>query len=173
MGTIKYDKLFKLLRLRDIKIYDLVKSKVITAPTASKLKKNKNVYTEVLIRLCDYLECDITDILDYEPEVSDVLQDAAESVNPFTFSDEEDDQQPEEQSPYPAVKETKPVVDDDPDRISVSGIWYKKSKLEYDKIHYPHKFIANAEYPNICPETGYAYMKNALCVIERPDDLNK
>ena len=170
MGIIMYDKLFKLLRLRDIKINDLVKNKIITSPTASKLKRNKNVYTDVLIRLCDYLNCDIADILMYKPEPSDIISDVAEPEERLIFTEEADVSQSEEQMPDPAVKEVKHKTDDDPYITSVSGIYYRKSRLESDKINFPHKFIANKDYPNICSETGYAYRANALCVIERPDN---
>lgn len=68
MGTFKYDKLFLMLRIRDIKINDLIKNRIVTAPTIKKLRNNQNVYTDVLIRICDYLECDPKDIYDYVPE---------------------------------------------------------------------------------------------------------
>jgi DNA-binding Xre family transcriptional regulator len=65
MGFFKYDKLFLMLRIRDIKINELVKNKVVTAPTMKKLRNNQNVYTDVLIRLCDYLKCDSKDIFEF------------------------------------------------------------------------------------------------------------
>ena len=44
---------------------DLLDKKIISNGTLQKLRNNENVNTSVLSALCDYLECDITDILEY------------------------------------------------------------------------------------------------------------
>lgn len=68
MGMIKYDKLFSLLRIRDIKGAELIRNNVVSAPTILKLRANKNVNTNVLIKLCDYLGCNLGDICEYVPD---------------------------------------------------------------------------------------------------------
>lgn len=68
MGLIKYDKLFLLLRTRNIKGAELIRNNIVSAPTILKLKVNKNVNTNVLIRLCDYLGCNLGDICEYVPD---------------------------------------------------------------------------------------------------------
>lgn len=68
MGMIKYDKLFSLLRIRDIKGAELIRNNVVSAPTILKLRANKNVNTNVLIKLCDYLDCKLSDICEYIPD---------------------------------------------------------------------------------------------------------
>lgn len=69
MGMIKYDKLFTILRLRDIKGAELIKNNIVSAPTIKKLRNNQNVYTAVLIKICDYLGCNLNDICEYVPDV--------------------------------------------------------------------------------------------------------
>lgn len=68
MGLIKYDKLFTILRLRDIKGAELIKNNIVSAPTIKKLRNNQNVYTAVLIKICDYLGCNLNDICEYVPD---------------------------------------------------------------------------------------------------------
>lgn len=60
-----YEKLWKLLKARGIKKNDLKTSIGITPSTLAKLNKNENVSMEVLNRLCDFLECDIGDIVEH------------------------------------------------------------------------------------------------------------
>jgi len=68
MGKIKYDKLFALLRLKEIKGADLIRNKIVTAPTIIKLKHGQNVNTNILVKLCDYLGCSLGDICEYVPD---------------------------------------------------------------------------------------------------------
>lgn len=60
-----YEKLWKLLKKRGLKKVDLKKMIGITPTTLAKLNKNENVSMEVLNRLCEYLECDIGDIVEH------------------------------------------------------------------------------------------------------------
>lgn len=68
MGKINYDKLFLTLRIRDIKGSELIKNNIVSAPTIIKLKHGQNVTTDVLIKLCDYLDLSLADICEYKPE---------------------------------------------------------------------------------------------------------
>ena len=59
-----YKKLWKLLIHRDIKHKDLIDKTGISRSTFYKLKKDENVTTDVLIKICEFLQCDISDIME-------------------------------------------------------------------------------------------------------------
>ena len=59
-----YKKLWKLLIDRDIKHKDLIDKTGISRSTFYKLKKDENVTTDVLIKICEFLKCDISDIME-------------------------------------------------------------------------------------------------------------
>lgn len=61
---IKYYKLFDLLTRRGMKKTDLLS--VITAPTLAKLSKGEIVTTEIIARICEFLDCQPADIMEYE-----------------------------------------------------------------------------------------------------------
>jgi len=70
---ITYKKLWKLLIDRDMKRQDLQKLAGVSASSIAKLGKCENVTTEVLIRICQALECDLNDIMELVPgDVSDI-----------------------------------------------------------------------------------------------------
>ena len=60
--AISYKKLWKLLIDRDMKKKDLVALSGISQSSITKLGKNENVNTDVLVRICRALNCDIGDI---------------------------------------------------------------------------------------------------------------
>ena len=59
---ISYKKLCVLLIQRDISKVTLRKEVGIAAGTMSKLNKGEVVALPILLRICDYLDCDIGDI---------------------------------------------------------------------------------------------------------------
>ena len=59
---ISYKKLWVLLIQRDINKVTLRKELGISTSTMSKLNKGEEVALSVLLRICDYLDCDIGDI---------------------------------------------------------------------------------------------------------------
>ena len=59
---ISYKKLWVLLIQRDISKVTFRKDVGIAAGTMSKLNKGEEVALPVLLRICDYLDCDIGDI---------------------------------------------------------------------------------------------------------------
>lgn len=59
---ISYKKLWVLLIQKDIKKVTLRKELGISTSTMSKLNKGEEVALSVLLRICDYLDCDIGDI---------------------------------------------------------------------------------------------------------------
>ena len=62
--TISYKKLWKLLIDKDMKKKDLQKAAGISATSITKLGKNENVTTDVLVKICNALSCDIGDIME-------------------------------------------------------------------------------------------------------------
>ena len=63
---ISYNKLFKLLIDKNLKRKDLCKLAQISDATMAKLGKGANVNTEILVRICEALNCDICDIMKIE-----------------------------------------------------------------------------------------------------------
>ena len=59
-----YKKLWKLLIDKDMKKEDLRKAAGITTTAMAKLGRNENVNTEVLLKICNVLQCDISDIME-------------------------------------------------------------------------------------------------------------
>lgn len=59
---ISYKKLWVMLIQRDITKVQLRADVGISAGTMSKLNKGEDVALSVLLRICDYLNCDIGDI---------------------------------------------------------------------------------------------------------------
>ena len=59
---INYKKLWMLLIQRDITKVRLKRDLGLAAGTMSKLNKGEDVALSVLLRICDYLACDIGDI---------------------------------------------------------------------------------------------------------------
>ena len=60
--AISYKKLWKLLIDREMKKKDLVALSGISQSSVTKMGKNENVNTDVLVRVCRALNCDIGDI---------------------------------------------------------------------------------------------------------------
>ena len=59
---ISYKKLWMLLIQRDITKVRLKRDLGLAAGTMSRLNKGEDVALSVLLRICDYLDCDIGDI---------------------------------------------------------------------------------------------------------------
>ena len=62
--VISYKKLWKLLIDRDLLKKDLMAMSGISQSSITKLGHNANVNTEVLVKICNALNCDITDIME-------------------------------------------------------------------------------------------------------------
>ena len=60
--SICYKKLWKLLIDRDMKKKDLIAISGVSQSSVTKMGKNENVNTDVLVRICRSLNCDIGDI---------------------------------------------------------------------------------------------------------------
>ncbi|AEO99789.1 MULTISPECIES: helix-turn-helix domain-containing protein [Heyndrickxia] len=66
--TVSYKKLWKLLIDKDMKKRDLREAAGISTSSMAKLGKNENVTTDVLVKICKALKCDISDIMEIEPD---------------------------------------------------------------------------------------------------------
>ena len=62
--AVSYKKLWKLLIDKDMKKKDLIEKAEVSKYTIRKLTRGENVTTDVLIRICRVLECDIGDIME-------------------------------------------------------------------------------------------------------------
>lgn len=65
--SMKYYKLFDLLTRKGMKKTDLLNNKIISSPTLAKLSKGETVTTEVLSNICEALNCQPGDIMEYVP----------------------------------------------------------------------------------------------------------
>ena len=71
MSGVSYKKLWKILIDKDMKKKDLRAATVIISTSMAKLGKNENVTTDVLVRICNALNCKLSDIMELVPDDSD------------------------------------------------------------------------------------------------------
>ncbi len=62
--AVSYKKLWKMLIDRDMLKKDLCVAAGISHASMAKLGKNENVTTDVLVKICKALQCDISDIME-------------------------------------------------------------------------------------------------------------
>lgn len=62
--AVSYAKLWKLLLDKNMIKKDLRKMSGISTSSMAKLGKNQNVNTNILVRVCNALNCDIADIME-------------------------------------------------------------------------------------------------------------
>lgn len=67
--AISYKKLWKILIDRDMKKKDLCEAAGISHTSMAKLGKSENVTTDVLVKICVALGCDISDIMEITEDV--------------------------------------------------------------------------------------------------------
>lgn len=65
---ISYKKLWKLLIDKDMKKKDLLLLSGISTASMAKLGKDENVNTNILLKVCKALNCDIADIMEIVEE---------------------------------------------------------------------------------------------------------
>lgn len=63
--NVKFYRLWDILTRRGMKRTDLLQ--VISSPTLAKLAKSESVTTEVIGKICKFLDCQPGDIMEYEP----------------------------------------------------------------------------------------------------------
>lgn len=64
MSKLSYKKLFKKMIDIDMKNAELMEQAKVSKSTFYKMKNGKNVTTDVLVRICDVLDCDISEIVE-------------------------------------------------------------------------------------------------------------
>lgn len=71
---ISYKKLWKLLIDKDMKKKDLYKVTNVSPALVAKLGRNENVTTDVILRICKALKCDVSDIMEVIHDESEGTQ---------------------------------------------------------------------------------------------------
>ena len=66
--TVSYTKLWKLLIDNNMNKTQLIKAAGISTNAMAKLGKNEDVRVEVLVKICNELECSIDDIMELTKE---------------------------------------------------------------------------------------------------------
>lgn len=69
--TVSYDKLWKKLIDKKMSRTELKEKSGISTVSLAKLGKNENLTTAVLVKICNALDCDITEIMEVIPEDSE------------------------------------------------------------------------------------------------------
>ena len=64
---ISYNKLWKLLIDKDMQKKDLQEAVKMSPNTMAKMGKNEKISMDVLSRICEALECDVGDIMEFIP----------------------------------------------------------------------------------------------------------
>lgn len=66
--TISYNKLWKLMIDKKINKTQLLEKAGITTNAMAKLGRNETVQVEILVKICDVLNCDVSDIMEISSE---------------------------------------------------------------------------------------------------------
>lgn len=62
---VSYNKLWKLLIDKRLNKKELIKLSGVSSSSLAKLTKGQNVTTDVLSKICEALDCDFKDIMEY------------------------------------------------------------------------------------------------------------
>ncbi len=62
---ISYNKLWKLLIDKGLNKKELIKLSGVSSSSIAKMTKGQNVTTDVLCKICEVLDCDFKDIMEY------------------------------------------------------------------------------------------------------------
>lgn len=65
---MSYNKLWKLLIDKKMKKSDLRKNAKISSSTLAKLTNDENVTTDVLVKICNELKCNVSNIMEFIPD---------------------------------------------------------------------------------------------------------
>ena len=77
--SVSYDKLWKLLIDKKMNRTEMKEKSGISTASLAKLGKNANITTDVLVKICEALDCDISDIMEVVPDNSE--DDSSEDKN--------------------------------------------------------------------------------------------
>lgn len=73
-GTIRYNKLLKLMEEKGLSTYKIRKEKIISESTLQNIRNNGRITTDAIANLCSALDCQPGDILEYVPDTPDGTQ---------------------------------------------------------------------------------------------------
>ena len=65
---IKFDRLWDTLKKKGITTYRLREECIIDSKTVRRLRANENVETKTINKLCEVLNCQVCDVLEYQPD---------------------------------------------------------------------------------------------------------
>lgn len=65
---ITYNPFWETLKKKNISVYKLINTYNLSRSTIDKLKHNKNITIFTLNNLCEMLDCDVNDIIEYTKE---------------------------------------------------------------------------------------------------------
>ena len=68
MVRVSYNKLWKLLIDKEMQKRDLQEKAGISSASIAKLGKGDNITTDILLKICDALDCDLNDIMETKRE---------------------------------------------------------------------------------------------------------
>ena len=80
-NNVRYNSLFKLLIDRNEKKTEFAKGAGINLNTLAKLSKNEYVSMDVLVRICRYLNCQISDIVEVVMEEQKYVNEQASETD--------------------------------------------------------------------------------------------
>ena len=69
--AVNYNKLWKILIDKNMSKTQLIKEAKINTNAMAHLGKNEDVRVEVLVKICESLNCSIDDIMEIVPEISE------------------------------------------------------------------------------------------------------
>ena len=67
--SVRYDKLWSLMKTNKMKKSDLAKAAELTQYTMTKLNQDRLVSMDVMLRLCKIFHCDIGDIMEVVEDI--------------------------------------------------------------------------------------------------------
>jgi DNA-binding Xre family transcriptional regulator len=76
--SISYNKLWKLLIDKNMNKSDLRDLSKISTASLAKLGRNENLTTAVLLKICNALDCDVSDIMEVIEEPADKKENTSE-----------------------------------------------------------------------------------------------
>lgn len=72
--SISYKKLWKLLIDRELKKKDLQKMSGVSAASIGKMGRGENINTDIIDRICNALNCDVSDIMEFTKTSSEAKE---------------------------------------------------------------------------------------------------
>lgn len=78
---ISYNNLWKILIDKDMTRKDLREACGVSTASIAKLGRGDNITTDVLVKICDALDCDITDIMELTTDRKESEEDAIGKTN--------------------------------------------------------------------------------------------